>query len=421
MPGSVFVVNGRDRPARGARGRVVILLAVQTSDPQISVLIPCLDEEEAVGDVVDQAWEGIERSGRSGEVIVVDNGSTDRSAEIAAAHGATVVSEPRRGYGRAYLTGLEHARGEYVVMGDADGTYPMDELGKFVDLLERGDDLVIGSRFDGQIHAGAMPWSHRWIGNPILTGMLNRMFGVSVSDAHCGMRALRRSALPVLDLHSTGMEFASEMVFKAFRRKLSVGEIPIDYFPRTGESKLSRFSDAWRHVRFMLLYSPSWLFFLPGIVLLLLGFTGMLVLASGPVDVFGRSWQIHTMLAFVAATLLGAQVVQLGVFARTYALTHYGERDALFDALRKRIRLEHGILAGAGMFLLGAVVLVAIFVGWARGGFGPLGHEYATALAFTLVGLGAQVVFGSFFIGLLTMRTRADEPVPAQPESAHVG
>src|SRR5206468_4257357 len=174
------------------------------------------------------------------------------------------------------------------------------------------------------------------------------MFGVRVSDAHCGMRALRRSALPALDLHSTGMEFASEMVFKAFRRNLSVGEVPIDYFPRTGESKLSRFGDGWRHVRFMLLYSPSWLYFVPGLTLILLGIAGMLVLASGPVDVFGRTWQIHTMLAVV-------------------------------------------------------------FVAWARTGFGPLGHEYSTALGFTLLGLGVQTIFGSFFIGLLTMRADRSE------------
>jgi len=370
----------------------------------ISVVIPCLNEEGAVGDVVDEARLGIEASGRSGEVIVVDNGSTDRSAEIAAARGAVVVREPERGYGRAYLTGLAHARGEYVVMGDADGTYPLHELGRFVDSLEHGSDLVLGSRFNGRIHAGAMPWSHRWIGNPILTGLLNRMFGVRVSDAHCGMRAVRRSKLDELDLHSTGMEFASEMVFKAFRRRLNVSEVPIDYFPRTGDSKLSRFSDAWRHVRFMLLYSPSWLYFLPGFVLLLLGLGGMLVLASGPVNVFGRPWQIHTMLAFVAATILGAQVVQLGVFARTYAVVHFGERDALLERLWRRVRLEHGLLAGGALFAVGAGVLLWIFVEWAHAGFGPLRHEYATALGFTLLALGVQIVFGSFFIGVLTMR-----------------
>ena len=253
-----------------------------SSSVQISVVIPCLNEEEAVGAVVDQAWEGIRSSGREGEVIVVDNASSDRSAEVAAEHGARVVTEPRRGYGSAYLAGLADARGEYVVMGDADETYPIQELGPFVDRLEQGDDLVLGSRFKGTIHGDAMPWLNRRIGNPILTGLLNLFFGVKVSDAHCGMRAVRRDALRTLDLHSTGMEFASEMVFKAYRRGLSVSEIPIDYFPRVGESKLNRFGDAWRHARFMLVYSPSWLYFLPGAILLLLGLVGALVLATRP-------------------------------------------------------------------------------------------------------------------------------------------
>jgi glycosyltransferase involved in cell wall biosynthesis len=384
------------------------LSTVPPASPQISVVIPCLNEEEAVGAVVDQAWEGIERSGRPGEVILVDNGSTDSSAAIATEHGATVLSERRRGYGQAYLTGISHARGDYLVMADADGTYPLNELAGFVEALENGSDLVLGSRFEGQIHDGAMPWSNRWIGNPILTGLLNHLFGIRVSDAHCGMRALRRSALPVLDLHSTGMEFASEMVFKAFRRQLAVSEIPIDYFPRTGESKLSRFGDAWRHVRFMLLYSPSWLYFVPGFFLLLLGLAGMLVLATGPVDVFGRTWQIHTMLAFVALTLMGAQVVQLGLFARTYALVHFHEYDQLLDRLRRRVHLEHGLLFGLALVLTGAGVLLAIFIRWAHAGFGALGDEYPTALGVTLVGLGVQTVFGSFFIGLLTMRSNRE-------------
>ena len=228
-------------------------------------MIPCLNEEDAVGTVVDQAWEGITRSGRPGEVIVVDNASTDRSAEVAAEHGATVVREERPGYGSAYLAGLADARGEYIVMGDADETYPLRDLAPFVERLAAGDDLVIGSRFEGTIHGEAMPWLNRHVGNPILTGLLNLLFGVKVSDAHCGMRAVRRDALATLDLHSTGMEFASEMVFKAFRRELRVSEIPIDYYPRVGESKLNRFGDAWRHVKFMLLYSPSWLYFVPGL------------------------------------------------------------------------------------------------------------------------------------------------------------
>jgi glycosyltransferase involved in cell wall biosynthesis len=371
--------------------------------PAISVVIPCLDEEAAVGGVVDQALAGIERTGRTGEVIVVDNGSVDRSSEAAAAHGAQVVVEPRRGYGSAYLAGLAAARGTYVVMGDADGTYPLQDLGAFVERLDAGDDLVVGSRFAGTIHRDAMPFLNRFVGNPVLNGMLNVLFGVKVSDAHCGMRAIRRSSLASLDLHSTGMEFASEMVFKAFRRGLAVSEVPIEYFPRTGESKLNRFGDAWRHVRFMLLYSPSWLYLVPGGGLLLLGLAGMILLATGPIDVLGRTWQIHTMLGFVALTLIGAQVIQLGVFARTYARVRIGEHDPLLERLGRGLRLEHGLLAG-GLLVLGSLaILGAIFGSWAVEGFGTLKHEYATALGFTLLGLGLQVVFSAFFLALLVM------------------
>jgi glycosyltransferase involved in cell wall biosynthesis len=378
--------------------------------PEISVVIPCLNEEEAVGKVVDDAWEGIRRSGRSGEVIVADNASSDRSAEIAAEHGARVIVEHRRGYGSAYLAGLAEARGDYVVMADADETYPLQELAPFVDRLEQGDHLVIGSRFEGTIHGDAMPFLNRFVGNPILTGMLNLFFGVKVSDAHCGMRAVRTSALPTLDLHATGMEFASEMVFKAYRRGLRVSEIPIDYYPRVGESKLNRFGDAWRHVRFMLLYSPSWLYLYPGAALLLLGIAGMLVLATGPVDVFGRSWQIHTMLGFVALTLIGAQVVQLGVFARTYARVRIGEHDPLLDRLGRRLKLEHGLLVGGLLVLLAVAGLVAIGTEWAVQGFGTLGRAYETALLATVLGLGIQIVFGAFFLALLTMPLRGGRP-----------
>ena len=387
---------------------------MHTVDPEISVVIPCLNEEEAVGTVVEDALDGIRRSGRTGEVIVVDNGSTDGSAGVAADRGARVVSEPRRGYGSAYLAGLEAARGRFVVMADADATYPLRDLGPFVDKLEQGDDLVIGSRFKGTIHGGAMPFLNRFVGNPILTGMLNVLFGVKVSDAHCGMRALRRDALPTLELHATGMEFASEMVFKAYRRNLVVSEIPIDYFPRTGESKLNRFGDAWRHVRFMLLYSPSWLFLVPGSILLLLGLIGMIVLASGPVDVFGRTWQIHTMLGFVALTLIGAQVIQLGVFARTYARVGIGERDPLLDRLGRRLRLEHGLIGGGLLILLALVGMAAVGVEWAAEGFGDLGRAYETALLATLLGLGIQVVFGAFFLALITMPLRRDA-APSSP------
>jgi glycosyltransferase involved in cell wall biosynthesis len=373
--------------------------------PEISVVIPCLNEEEAVGKVVDQALEGIRRSGRTGEVIVVDNASIDRSADVAAEHGATVVREERPGYGSAYLAGLAVAQGDFIVMGDADETYPMQDLAPFVERLAEGDDLVMGSRFEGTIHGEAMPWLNRHVGNPILTGLLNILFGVKISDAHCGMRAVRRDALPTLDLHSTGMEFASEMVFKAFRRELRVSEIPIDYYPRVGESKLNRFGDAWRHVKFMLLYSPSWLYFVPGLALLVLGILGALALAAGPVTFLGRTWQIHSLFLCMFAILLGMQVVQLGIFARAFAAAHLGETDRFVERAHDRLRLEHGLAAGGLLLLAGVVTLLAIFVSWAISGFGELSHEHATAIGFTLVALGVQVILGSFFLSLLTMRT----------------
>ena len=264
-----------------------------------------------------------------------------------------------------------------------------------------------------------MPFLNRFVGNPILTGMLNVLFGVKVSDAHCGMRAIRRDQVPALDLHATGMEFASEMVFKAYRRGLNVSEIPIDYYPRTGDSKLNRVGDAWRHVRFMLLYSPSWLYLVPGGLLLLLGLAGMIALVSGPVDVLGRSWQIHTMLGFVALTLIGAQVVQLGVFARTYASVRIGERDPLLEYLGRHLRLEHGLLVGGAFVLAALAGFAAIGAEWASDGFGTLGRAYETALLATLLGLGIQVVFGAFFLALLVMPRERESIAAGRSNGTH--
>jgi glycosyltransferase involved in cell wall biosynthesis len=350
---------------------------------------------------------------------VIDNGSTDRSVKLAEAAGARVAHEPRRGYGSAYLRGLAEAKGEYVVMADADGTYPLRRLPEFVDMLEAGNDLVLGSRFKGRIHKGAMPWAHRWIGNPVLTFILNVFYGVRVSDAHCGMRAIRRSAVPKLELQATGMEFASEMILKASKRKLRVGEIPIDYQPRIGESKLNTWRDGWRHLRFMLLHSSTFLFLIPGGALLLLGLAIMLPLATGPVSAFGLTWYIHAMIAGSLATLVGAQIVQLGLFARTYALLYLNEQDPLLErAWNKvrlehglllerawsKVRLEHGLLLGAALVLFGGGVLVAIFAEWASGGFRALGRVHEALFGMTLVGLGVQTLFGSFFLSVLGLR-----------------
>jgi glycosyltransferase involved in cell wall biosynthesis len=391
---------------------------------KVSIVIPCLNEEPAVGQVIDEAWRGLEAAGVDGEVIVVDNGSTDRSVEIADEHGARVVNEPRRGYGSAYLRGLREAQGEIIVMVDADGTYPLENtIGRFVDEIDAGAEMVLGSRFRGNIHRGAMPWSHRWIGNPVLTAVLNIFFGVRVSDAHCGLRAIRRSALPALRLQSTGMEFASEMILKAAKRNLKVTDFPIEYRPRIGESKLNTVRDGWRHLRFMLVHSANFLFLIPGTFLLLIGLLVLIPMSTGPVHLFGVTWHIHAMIVGSTATLVGAQIVQMGLFARTYAVIYLGDRDEMLEKVWKRVRLEHGLLLGAILALAGAGIIVGIFAKWASGGFGELSFVYLALLGLTLVGLGVQTVFGAFFLSVLGLRSdfvledeaererRAEEPV----------
>ena len=314
-------------------------------------------------------WEGIRRSGRAGEVIVVDNASSDRSALVAAEHGARVVREQRRGYGSAYLAGLAEAQGDFIVMGDADETYPMQELAPFVDRLEQGDDLVLGSRFEGTIHGEAMPWLNRQDRQPDPDRPVEIFFGVKISDAHCGMRAVRNDGSLTLDRHSTGMEFASEMVFKAFRRS-SASAKSYRLLPLDGESKLNRFGDAWRHVKLHARLQPSWHFLFPAHVLLAVRLGGALALAAARSRSSGDV-EIHTLFFFMFAILLGMQVVQLWISARAFAAADLGETD----------RTSSGRTAGCASstasrepasHAVASSTCTVIFVSWAIGGFGEL-------------------------------------------------
>ncbi|HXZ56501.1 MAG TPA: glycosyltransferase family 2 protein [Gaiellaceae bacterium] len=396
---------------------------MSANDLEISVVIPCLNEESGIAEVVGWAWEGIERSGRTGEVLVVDNGSTDRSVERAERAGARVVHESRRGYGSAYLRGLEEARGHYIFMGDADGTYDFRDLEPFLEQLEAGKEFVLGSRYRGTIHEGAMPWMHRWIGNPILTRILNLFFGLKVSDAYCGMRAIDRTTAQRLGLQATGMEFALEMSLKAAKRNVPMGEVPIDYYARAGDSKLHTWRDGWRSLRFMLIHSATFLFLIPGLVILFLGLLILVPMSSGPITVFGVTLHIHTMIVASTATLVGAQIVQLGVFARTYAVLYMGDEDRLLQTLWKHVRLEHGLLLGGALALAGFGILLGIFVDWATNGFGALSREYLAILGLTLAGLGVQIAFASFFLSVLALPTEAGaarEAERARPQEAPV-
>jgi glycosyltransferase involved in cell wall biosynthesis len=374
--------------------------------PLVSVVIPCLNEEESVESCVRGAIQALATARIDGEVIVVDNDSDDRSAERAKAAGARVVREPRRGYGSAYLAGFAAARGAYIVMADADLTYDFGEIPRFVRGLDDGAELVMGNRMSN-IKPGAMPWLHRYVGNPLLTGLLNLFFRTGVRDAHCGMRALRRDALERLDLRTTGMEFASEMVIRASKAHLAITEIDIEYHPRGGESKLSSFRDGWRHLRFLLVHSPTYLFILPGALLAVLGvFITVTVLAQ--IDILGRSWDIHALIGGALFTIIGTQVLGLGLCAHAYGTYFMGEKDAWFDAMRARFRLEHGLMLGGAIAVAGFIIALVIVVQWFNHGFGALGQQKLAIVAFELLIVGLQIFFSSFLLSIIGLRRDPD-------------
>jgi glycosyl transferase family 2 len=376
--------------------------AAATDAPRVSVVIPCLNEAESIEACVGAVQQALDDGGYAGEVVVVDNGSTDGSGKLAAEAGARVVEEPRRGYGRAYLTGLAAARGRYIVMLDADMTYDAGELPRFVEALADGGDMVLGDRMQG-IQPGAMPWLHRHVGNPVLTGLLNQLFGTKVNDAHCGMRAVRREALPRLDLRTTGMELASEMVIRAAKAGLDIRQFPIEYHPRQGESKLSTWSDGWRHLRFLLIHSPMHLFLVPGT---LMAGLGALIMAGvlTHVTVLGHEWDIHTLIAGSLLLILGTQVVALGLCALAYGVYFMNEINPWFERMRARFRLEHGLLLGGAIAIVGFIAGAVIMGIWIDRGFGSLAQQQLAIVAATLITVGAEIFFTSFLLSILGLR-----------------
>jgi hypothetical protein len=389
------------------------------TEPELSVVMPCLNEEASVGLCVRKAWAGIAATGLRGEVIVVDNGSADASVSVARDAGARVVHQSRRGYGNAYLKGFSAARGRIIVMGDSDDSYDFTVIPELIRPIADGYDYVLGSRFAGQIRPQAMTWSHRRIGNPVLTAILNGLFRLKVSDAHSGFRAFTRAALDSLSLQSEGMELASEIVVKASRANLRATEIPITYHPRIGESKLNSLRDGWRHLRFLLLLSPDYLFVVPGAVGTALGFLGqlpLLALAGNP-----RLLLAKVLLALL--TLVGSQLLTLGLFAKTY-----GKRIGLEASTRvserveRTFTLERGLAVATGLGLAGLVTVIVQL----SAGLGPLaaGGTAASVLILGLMGvvLGCTLWFDAFFLSLVLLRRpAAEEPdaaEPAVPETA---
>jgi glycosyltransferase involved in cell wall biosynthesis len=385
-------------------------MAVTTPAPpttrRVSVVIPCLNEAETIAECVARSRAVLEESGLVGEVIVVDNGSADGSGDLARAAGALVVEEPRRGYGSAYLAGLDVAEGDYIVMVDADLTYDFEEIPRFVQELDQGAQLVVGNRMQS-IKPGAMPWLSR-VGNPLLSGFLNVLHRTNVRDVHCGMRALRRDVLPLLSLRTVGMEFASEMVIRATRERLDVREVPIELHPRVGRSKLSPFRDGWRHLRVILVYNPTFLFLLPGLVMLLAG-SLITLLVFVHVPIFGRGLYIHSLIVGCLLILVGVQAVGTGLAARVFGVYFISDQDPLFRRLRARMRLEHGLMLAAALGIAGLTLIGVIVARWASNGFGTLQEARLAILAMTIVAVATQIFFTSFLLSILGLRRQRDE------------
>ncbi len=382
---------------------------------EVSVVIPCLNEAATIGACVAKAWRAMTQDGIAGEVVVADNGSTDGSAQIAAKMGARVVYVESRGYGNALRQGIASSRGKYVVMGDADDSYDFGDVPRFVASLRQGNELVQGCRLPaggGQVLPGAMPFLHRFVGNPVLTRLARVMFSVPIRDIYCGMRGFSRAMYDRLDLHCTGMEFATEMIIKASAHQERIAELPITLHPdgRNGRpSHLRTFRDGWRTLRLFLLYSPRYLFIIPGLLLVLFGAIGYALALPG-VQIAGANLDVHTLLVASLALIMGYQSILFGIFSKTYVI-HEGllPEDRRLTRLFEAFGLEWGLVIGAATFLLGTGLLAAVALQWSSVHFGPL--DYPVTMRWVIPGvtacaLGFQTILASFVMSILGLGKR---------------
>jgi glycosyltransferase involved in cell wall biosynthesis len=387
--------------------------AAEDSEPiELTIVMPCLNEAQTLETCIRKAQTSLERDGIRGEIVIGDNGSTDGSQEIARKLGARVVDVPVRGYGAALMGGIAAARGRFILMGDSDDSYDWTSILPFVEKLREGYDLVMGNRFRGGIKPGAMPLLNRYLGNPVLTGIGRLFFRANMGDFHCGMRGFSKAAAERMDLHTTGMEFASEMVVKASVLGLKITEVPTTLSPdgRGRPPHLRRWRDGWRHLRFMLLYSPRWLFLYPGLALMIAGLAAGAWLLPGPRQVAGVEFDVHTLLYAAMAVLLGYQSVLFAVFSKVFAIAEgLLPRDERMERAFKIITLETGLIAGVAMVVLGLAGSVAAVWNWGATSFGPLDPQETLRMivpSMLALVLGCQTVFSSFFLSVLGMKRK---------------
>jgi glycosyltransferase involved in cell wall biosynthesis len=386
---------------------------------ELSIVLPCLDEAETVATCIGKAHGFLASRGIRGEVVVADNGSSDGSRDIARRHGARVLEVSERGYGNALCAGIAAARGRYVIMGDADDSYDFSSLDDFVAELRRGVDLVMGNRFQGGVLPGAMPWLHRHLGNPILSALGRLFFRAPVGDFHCGLRGVSKKAFERMELRASGMEFASEMVVKATLAGLRITEVPLVLHPdgRTHDPHLRTWRDGWRHLRFMLLWSPRWLFLVPGLTLFAAGALASAWILLGVSRVGGVAFGVHTLLVAGLACIVGYQLVTFAVFTRVFAIAEgFHPASPELQRVFSRFDLEAGLLCAALTAGGGILLLALALSAWRETGFGDLDPAVSMRLVIpgaVLVALGVQTLFSSFFLSTLGLRRRSPTWPPA--------
>ena len=379
---------------------------------RLSIVMPCLNEAETLETCIKKAQAFLSANQVAGEIIVADNGSTDNSREIAIRNGARVVEVKQKGYGSALMGGIENAQADFIIMGDADDSYDFSNLQDFVNALGEGYDLVMGNRFQGGIMPGAMPFLHRYLGNPILSWLARLFFKSDIRDFHCGLRGFRKDALLSLNLQTTGMEFASEMVVKATMKGLKVKEVPTVLYPdgRSRPPHLRTWSDGWRHLRFLLLYSPRWLFFYPGILLTILGALISAFLLPAPRRIGGVTLDINTLMYASFLIILGVQSILFSLFTYVFGVNAgLLPKDDLTDKFVKSVGLEKGLLISLGMILLGFASSIGALVYWGENLFGPIDPTFSMRLVIpgaVLFTLGFQIFFASFFLSILNTKLK---------------
>jgi glycosyltransferase involved in cell wall biosynthesis len=386
---------------------------MQNQTIELTIVMPCLNEEKSLAYCLQKAFSFLADNQLKGEVIVVDNGSSDNSALIAQQFHSIVVTEPEKGYGSAIMAGIERAKGKYIIIGDADDSYDFSDLMSFLELLRNGNDLVMGNRFKGGIKKGAMPFLHRYLGNPVLSFIGRRFFSVHVGDFQCGLRGIAKESYTRLDLRTTGMEFASEMVVKAALNKMKIAETPVILHPdkRDRPPHLRTWRDGWRYLRFLLLFSPRWLFLVPGIFLMTLGLIGTILLISGPVQLGDKKLDVHTLVYTSGFILLGFQFISFYVFSRIYAATQglWPGQERFLYRFYKYFNLEKGILFGFVLFIAGLLLMIKSFLYWQQTRFGDLDPVIVLRWVIpsvVLLVLGMQVIVSFFYLSFLTIKSR---------------